>query len=508
MSEGAAMRRTDMDKAKEVLRLHHELNLSQRDISAATGCSLGTVSTVLKKANEAGIAYPIQVTSKELGSLLYPTASPTVDERPEPNLKNIHKEMQRKGVTLTLLWEEYKTEHPDGLMFTQFCKRYRQFRKQNDVYMRKIYKAGDQMMVDWAGLTMEYRDSEGFMQKAYLFVAVLPATSYIYAEPFRDMQLNSWIRGHVNALEVYGGTPRIVVPDNTKTAVIKANYYDPKLNKTYREFASHYGLAIIPARPRKPKDKAPAENAVKNVENRVIAKLRNRAFLSFDELCEAVDEEVNHLNTRPFQKMPSNREQTFLELEKEALKPLPDTRYEYAEWHTAKTAFDYHVQYQKHYYSVPYMYAGKHVEIRATLNTIEIFFNHERIAVHIREYTKRKRDITNTDHMPDNHKEIAEWTPERFISWGKKYGQAVAEYMKYLMDNRDCPEQAFKTCRGILSLIEKLESDVIDRVCVLAMEKQIYSYKYFNMLIRNAASEKPKIITHENVRGQSYYGGH
>jgi len=174
--------------------------------------------------------------------------------------------MQRKGVTLTLLWEEYKTEHPDGLMFTQFCKRYRQFRKQNDVYMRKIYKAGDQMMVDWAGLTMEYRDSEGFMQKAYLFVAVLPATSYIYAEPFRDMQLNSWIRGHVNALELYGGTPRIVVPDNTKTAVIKANYYDPKLNKTYREFASHYGLAIIPARPRKPKDKAPAENAVKNVE--------------------------------------------------------------------------------------------------------------------------------------------------------------------------------------------------------------------------------------------------
>lgn len=507
MSEGTAMRRTNMDKAKEILRLHHELELSQRAISAATGCSLGTVSNVLKKASEAGLEYPIQMTSKELGSLLYPPTNSDVNERPEPDLESIHKEMQRRGVTLTILWEEYKTEHPDGLMFTQFCQRYREFRKQNDVYMRKIYKAGDQMMVDWAGLTMEYKDSRGFCQDAYIFVSVLPASSYICAEPFRDMKLSSWIKGHVNALENYGGAPRIVVPDNTKTAVIKANYYDPELNKTYREFAKHYGLAIIPARPRKPKDKAPAENAVKIVENRVIARLRNREFLSFDELCEAVEEEVYNLNTRPFQKMPGNREQTFSEIEKAALQPLPEKGYEYAEWTTVKAAFDYHVQYQNHYYSIPYIYAGKHVEIRASLNTIEIFFNHERVSVHIREYDKHKRYTTNIEHMPDNHKEIAEWTPERFISWGKKYGESVGAYMKYLMDSRECPEQAFKTCRGILRLVEKLEPQKAEQLCVIAMQRQVWTYKYFNILLKNATASKPKIISHENVRGKRYYGG-
>ena len=210
---------------------------------------------------------------------------------------------------------------------------------------------------------------------------------------------------------------------------------------------------------------------------------------------------------RTFQKMPGSREQTFLEIEKHALQPLPNTQYEYAEWKTVQAAFDYHVQFQNHYYSIPYMYAGKHVEIRAASNTIEIFFNHERIAVHIREYDKHKRYVTNTDHMPDNHKEMVEWTPERFVSWGNKHGQSVGLYMKYLMENRECPEQAFKTCRGILRLIEKLEPQEADRLCVLAIQRQVWTYKYFNMLLNNTTANKPKIISHENVRGKNYYGG-
>jgi len=498
-----------MIKAKEILRLHHTLELSQREIAKATGCSLGTVSKVLQKAKSAGVEYPIRITNKELVSLLYPPVIATNSKlRTEPDLLFIHREMQRKGVTLTLLWEEYKSENPDGLMFTQFCQRYRSFRKQNSVYMRRIYKAGERMMVDWAGLTMEYTDTYGMKHSVYLFVADLPASSYIYTEPFRDMKLSSWIDGHVHTFEDFGGVPRIVVPDNTKTAVTKVNYYDPKLNRTYREMATHYNTAIIPARPRKPRDKAPVETAVQIIERRIIAKLRNRQFLSFDELYDAVKKELDIINSKPFQKIPSNRKDTFLEIEQKELQKLPRERYEYAEWKTAKAAFDYHVQFDKYYYSIPYIYAGKHVEIRAASRTIEIFFNHERIAVHKRTYQKSKRYITCTEHMPQKHKAVSEWTPERFISWAQKTGANAATYIRWLLESREHPEQAFKTCAGILRLASKVPKSRMEEACEFAIERNIYSYKYFDILLRNletANSAQP--IIHANVRGSHYYGG-
>ena len=228
-------------------------------------------------------------------------------------------------------------------------------------------------------------------------------------------------------LSFSAGTPRIVIPDNTKTAVTKVNYYDPKLNRTYRDMAAHYNVAIIPARPRKPRDKAPVETAVQIVERRIIAKLRNRQFLSFDELYDAVKDEIDIVNTKPFQKIPSNREDTFREIEQKELKPLPKDRYEYAEWKTLKAAFDYHIEYDRHYYSLPYIYAGKYLEIRATSRTIEIFFKHERIAAHRRNYNKSQRYTTLKEHMPPEHKAVSEWDSERFISWARKTG---AEHCK------------------------------------------------------------------------------
>ena len=498
-----------MTKAKEILRLHQALGLSQRAIAEATGCSVGTVSNVLHKAETAGIKYPIQMTDKELVSLLYsPVKETDSKQRTEPDLLYIHREMQRKGVTLTLLWEEYKAKYPDGLMFTQFCDRYRTFRKQNNVYMRKIYKAGEREMVDWAGLTMEYTDAYGTKHPVYLFVADLPASSYIYAEPFRDTKLSSWIDGHVNAFEIFGGTPRIVIPDNAKTAVTKVNYYDPKLNRTYRDMAAHYNVAIIPARPGKPRDKAPVETAVQIVERRIIAKLRNRQFLSFDELYEAVMQELEIVNTKPFQKIPSNREDTFREIEQKELKPLPKDRYEYAEWKTLKAAFDYHIEYDRHYYSLPYIYAGKHLEIRATSRTIEIFFKHERIAAHRRNYNKSQRYTTLKEHMPPEHKAVSEWDSERFISWAQKTGPNTAEFIQWLLESREHPEQAFKTCAGILRLAEKVPVQHMEEASKRAIERNVYSYKYFDILLRNLDSANAvQPIPHSNVRGSHYYGG-
>lgn len=506
------MRKIDMEKAKEILRLHQVMGLSQREIAESIGCSLGTVSNVLQKAREAGIEFPNQLSSKELGSLLYPPTKATDGAKtPEPDLAYIHKEMQRKGVTLYLLWEEYKTEHPDGLMYTQFCERYRSFRKQNDVYMRRIYKAGERVMVDWAGLTMSYSDLNGNSHEVYIFVADLPASSYLYVEPFRDVKMGSWIDGHVHAFEYYGGVTPIIVPDNCKTAVTTPGLYDPKLNKTYHEMASFYGSAIIPARSRKPQDKAPVETGVQIAERRIIAKLRNQQYLSFEELREAVFSELEVVNTAPFQKLPSNRRDTFLEMEKKTLQSLPSGRFEYAEWSTMKVAFDYHVQYKEHYYSVPYTYAGKQIEIRSTASSIEIFFEHERIAVHPRSYDKTLRYITNPDHMPEKHRAVADWSKERFESWAEKIGPETASFIRYVMEQRDHPEQAFRTCAGILRLGDTLLPAKMEEVCHEAEKRHVYSFKYFSILMKQLTDKDPqtesKVERKQNVRGRSYYGG-
>jgi transposase len=451
------------------------------------------------------------MSSKELGTVLYPPQGLDADKHyTEPDLSYLHQEMQKKGVTLTLLWEEYKQEHPDGLMFTQFCSRYREFRKRNNVYMRRIYKAGERAMVDWAGQTMSYTDETGKQQTVYLFVAVLPASSYMYAEPYRNMSLSSWISGHVNAYGYFGGVPRLTIPDNAKTAVVKADYYDPKLNRTYREMARHYGTAILPARPLKPRDKAPVETGVQIVERRIIAKLRKEHFLSFEDLRDAVDVALDELNNRPFQKLPSNRRETFLKQEKTALYPLPARRFEYAEWKSCKVAFDYHIPYDEHFYSVPFEFAGKQVEIRATVNTLEIFYEHERIASHVRQYLQKKRYNTLSDHMPSQHKAIVDWSSERFLSWASKVGPETVKYIRYILSSREHPEQAYKTCAGILRHIDKLTSEQMEQACHTAFERNVYTYKYFGFCVKSILScdSKPtSIIRHDNVRGVSYYGG-
>jgi transposase len=496
-----------MEKAKEILRLSYETGLSQRDVASATGCSLGMVCAILARVKEAGVDDPLALDTKELGSIIYPPGREADGIKAEPDLAYIDREMKKKGVTLFLLWEEYKEQHPGGFMYTQFCKKYRDFRKRTNVYLRKVYKAGERILVDWAGLAMTYSDEQGKARKAYLFVAVFPASSYLYAEPFRDMTLQSWIEAHIHALEYFGGTPRLIVPDNAKTAVSKADRHDPVLNRTYREMASHYGAAVVPARPLAPTDKAPVETGVQIVERRIIAKLRVRQFLSFAEVQEAVRTELDALNRQPFQKLPGSRLSVFLETEQHELMRLPVHRYEMAQWKKAKVNFDYHVSFGKtQYYSVPYQFAGKEVDIRATSGVIEVFFEGDRIACHQRCYDTHRRYVTDDNHMPEKHQAVTDWSPERFISWAAKSGGQTRAYIARLLEQRDHPEQAYKTCAGILRLAQNVTPEQMEQAASLALSGNAWSYRNFKALletIAEASSRSP--IQHENLRGKAYF---
>jgi len=414
--------------------------------------------------------------------------------------------MKKKGITLFLLWEEYKVKHPEGFMYSQFCAKYREYRKQNSAYLRKVYKAGEQMLVDWAGLTMKYSEGDRNEKTAYVFAAILPASSMMYAQPFPDMKMESWIEGHVNAFEYFGGVPRLLVPDNARTAVTKAGRYEAELNKAYKEMADHYGCAIVPARPHAPTDKAPVETAVQIIERRIIAKLRHAKFFSLEELTEAFNAEIEGLNNQPFQKRPGSRRSLFFSTEQHELMKLPLRRYEYAQFKQAKAGFDYHVALDKsHYYSVPYQFAGREVLIRSTLHTVEVFCEGERIACHVRSMDPHKRFITEPSHMPENHRAVADWSPERFVSWAAKTGEKTKTYIAWLLGRKEHPQQAFRTCAGILRIAATVTPQRMEEACENAMTQNIFSYAYFVKLLENRKAEKP--LVHENLRGKDYFSG-
>lgn len=324
------MRRLEMLKAREILRLKYEAGLSLREIGKACNCGKSTVSELLNRAKDAGITWPIELCDKELMSALYPPLE-SRESPPEPDMEYVFRKMKKKNVTLMLVWEEYKEKHSDGIMYTQFCDRYRKFKKQNNLSMHKEHKAGEEIEVDWAGSTMSYIDpATGEERTVYIFVSVLPASNYPFAYAYGNMKMPSWIDAHVRAFEYYGGVPKVTISDNTKTAVVTPDLVDPVLNKSYSELARHYRTTLIPARSGKPKDKAADENMVLNVSRRIIAALRNRQFFSLQEINEAIEEELVKLANRPFQKREGNRQTAFEAIDKPCLQPLPKTKYEYA----------------------------------------------------------------------------------------------------------------------------------------------------------------------------------
>lgn len=501
-----------MLKAREILRLKHDLGLSLREIGNSCNCGKSTVSEVIERAEKAKIVWPTEMSDKQLMSLLYPPVE-NKNSPPEPDMEYVFCEMKKKSVTLMLLWEEYKAKHHDGIMYTQFCERYRSFKKVNNITMHKEHKAGEEVEVDWAGQTMSFVEPEtGEIQPAYIFVAVLPASAYPFVYAYGDMKLSSWIDAHVRMYEHFGGVPRITIPDNTKTAVIKPDLVDPVLNKSYNEMAQHYRTTLVPARARKPKDKAADENMVGHVSRRIIAALRNRQFFSLHEINQAIKEELVKLIDRPFQKMAGNRLTAFQKIDKPALQPLPATKYEYSEWKETKVQFNYHVEYSGFFYSIHYSYVGRPCSVRATTKTVEFHIGNERVAAYPRNYNTFKRYTTLSEHMPEGHKAVSGWSSERFLSWADKIGPNTRELIKHILESREYPVQTYRACMGIMRLAKAHSNELMERASREALDKKTCSFKYYSIILKQLTAkvttgQAERIITHDNVRGSGAFTG-
>jgi transposase len=506
-----------MRRITEVLRLAAQ-GLSYRQIGQSVGVSASTVQGYLHRAQDAGVSWPLpnDLDFNELEARLFKRSEEEMRPgRPEPDWLDVHRERKRgKHVTLQLLHLEYKAIHPDGLGYTQFCTHYRRWLKRQDVVMRFEYVAGERMFVDYCGDTMPITDrNTGEVWQAQVFVSALGASGYLYVTASGSQDLPSWQAAHVNALEHYGGSPRAVVPDNLKSGVTKACWYDPVVNPSYLELARFYSLAILPTRPYRPRDKAAVEAAVQVAERWILAPLRKRQFFSLGELNVAIAEQLVLVNERPFRGQKISRRALFDELERAALQPLPATRYEFDEWKPAKVNIDYHVEFAERYYSVPHQLAHEAVEVRATANVVEIFHRGRRVASHVREYG-RKRFITNPDHMPASHRAHLEWTPSKIVAWGASIGPSVAELIETILTTRPHPEHGYRACLGLMQLVKRYGRDRVSAACKRALEINGASYTSVNSILKHDldrvpagadAVPAPIPIHHANLRGPAYY---
>jgi transposase len=449
-------KRLSMRKIREILRLKYYCNRSIREISQSCGMGRGTVGDYLHRAKAAGLSWPLpdELSDTCLEQQLFPsTASRTILSRFTPDFHEVHKELQsRKNVTLNLLWQEYKEQHPDGYQYSWFCHSYRDWAAHLDVVMRHEHRAGEKLFVDYTGQTVAIVDGEtGEIQKAQIFVAVLGASNFTYAEATLSQKIEDWIGSHVRAFSYIGGVPEAVVPDNLKSGVIKTCRYEPDINPTYNDLARHYQTVILPARVRKPRDKAKAEAGVLLVERWILAKLRNHTFFSLVDLNREIRKLLQVLNSHSFKKLPGTRQSWFEEIDRPALKPLPASPYELAYWKKATVHLDYHVEVEGYYYSVPHTLAKKKLDIRYTQSTVECFYSNKRVASHLRK-VPRGRHATVKEHMPLNHQKYLEWNPERFKRWAAKIGPETVILTELLLLKRTHPQQAYRTLLGVQNL--------------------------------------------------------
>lgn len=432
--------------------------------------------------------------------------------QPEPNWAYIHQELRRKHVTKILLWQEFKEQHPDGLQYSQFCEKYLGWAARLSVTMRQTHRAGEKLFVDFSGDGIDIVDPEtGECRKAKLFVAVLGASSYTYVEPVFSEDLPTWLGCHVRMLDFIGGVPEILVPDNLKSGVTRPDYYDPDINRSYADLATHYGMVVIPARVRKPRDKAKVEQAVLLAERWILAVLRHRTFYALSELREAIRPLVDKLNDRPMRRLGKSRRELFDELDRPMLRPLPPRPYEFAQWARARVHVDYHLEFDRHFYSVPYQLVGDRLDVRATETTIEIFRAGTRITSHVRN-AQRGGHTTRPEHMPKSHRDYAEWDPPRLIAWAATVGPSTAELIEEIMRRRKHAEHGFRSCLGILRLTKTYPAARIERACARAVKFRTFTSKSVTAILRNNldaedAQNEPTgpLPTHGNVRGADYY---
>ncbi len=512
-----------MRKTKEILRLRFACGCSLKEIAKSIGIGKTTVGDCLGRAKRANLIWPLpeDLTDEQLENILYKSSTTSAEKKKhqgEIDWAYINKELKRKSVTLALLWKEYKAENPQGLSYSQFCRRYGEWAQHLDVWMRQTHKLGEKLFVDYAGQTMPVviNKETGEVRDAQIFVATLGASNFTYAEAAWSQTLPDWIGSHVRAFEFFGGCVELLVPDNLLSGIHKPHLYEPELNPTYQDMAAHYGAAIIPARVRTPKDKSKVENGVQQVERRILASLRNRTFFSLGELNQEIKLLLKELNDCPFQKIPGSRLSHFQELEKPTLKSLPPTRYEFAQWKKVKAGFNYHIDIEGHHYSVPFALVKRELHVRYTTKTIEVFHQEKRVASHVRSYVAHGY-TTETSHMPKKHQKHAEWTPERITSWAKKTGEATEKLVEAIMNSRAHPQQGFRSCVGILRLVNGYGNTRVEAACARALAIGAYNFKSVESILKknleqiplppasNSPNEGTLPDTHENIRGQNYF---
>lgn len=505
-----------MRKIREVLRLKYELNLDQRQIAASCKISHVTVGKYLKRFVRSGLSWPlppemddgqiIRLLSGDDNALREPV-------RPMPDQGVMHRELRRKGVTLQLLWQEYREAYPDGYGYSQFCEHYQRWKKRLYPSLRQEYRAGERMFVDYAGQTIPIHDAAtGLITPAELFVATLGASNYTYAEATLSQQLEDWIGAHVRALEFFGGSTQLTIPDNLRSGVSRACLYDPDVNPTYQDWAAHYGTAILPARPGKARDKAKVESAVLIAERWIIAVLRHRKFFSLAELNAAIRVLLEKFNNRRFKKLPGTRAEWFRDLDAPALRALPATRYEVARWLKAGVNIDYHVQVDGHNYSVPYQLIKEKVEVRLTAATVELICRGRRVAAHARSFVKNGY-TTIPEHRPKAHQRHLEWTPGRIIAWAGTVGTHCAAVVQLIIESKPHPEQGYRSCLGLLRLTKSYGNERVEAACRRALKFQTCTYRSIKSILAAKLDAQPltqdepssSAIEHANVRGRHYY---
>jgi transposase len=507
-----------MRKIKEILRLHFDHQQGLRAIARACQVSPTTVSDYITKAEELGLdaAGVRTLADEDLYRRLFPETAVNPPKKALPDFQALQKELKKKGVTLQLLWEEYRAVHAEGYGRSQFFQLYRDFAKTLHPVLRLEHKAGDRLFVDFSGDRPAYVDkTTGEIITVELFVAVLGASSRTFAVAVPDQKSASWIKAHIQAFEYYGGLTAIVVPDNLRAGVKSACIYDPEINPVYAALAAHYQVAVLPARAYKPRDKAKAENGVLHVQRRILAALRHHTFFSLSELNAAIAEELEKLNAKPMQGVGKSRQELFVEIDRPALKPLPATRFEIYTWKKAKVNIDYHIAVDHNFYSVPYTLIHKEVEVQLTGACVEILHRGKRVASHPRSYGQGDFS-TLEQHRPHEHKKYLEWTPERMRQWGQSIGEHTATLMEAIIDSQLQPEHGFRRCLGILRLAKAYSPERLESACQLALQIGALRYQSIKSILKNNLEQAttlepepalPAPPPHDNIRGSHYYAG-
>jgi transposase len=504
-----------MRKLREFLRLHFENKLSARAIARSVTISPSTAQVYLSRIRIAGVTWPLPPeldSDAALTKLMFADGSVSKSKRAEPNWPQLHLELKKKHVTRQLLWEEYKTGQPDGYQYSAFCRHFEQWESRLQLSMRQEHRAGEKLFVDFSGDGIPVIDPKtGEVRIARLFVAVLGASSLTYVEAVSSEDLPTWVQCHVNALRFFGGSTAIWVPDNLKAGVTQPDRYEPELNPTYANLAEHYGVAVLPARVRRPRDKAKVEVGVLLAQRWIIAALRKRSFFSLEEVRAAVRPLLEKLNVRPMRRVKKSRRQLFEEIDRPALKPLPTRTYEFTEWKHVKAGINYHVEFKEHFYSVHYLLRQKQLELRATTTTVEVLSDGARVASHERDDSPNQY-TTVKEHMPRAHRDYAEWDPPRLIAWAAKVGPGTAALVEGIMSRRIYPQHGFQSCQGVLALRKTHEDSRIEAACTRAVKANAFSYKSVRAILKNGLDREALVETpdkplpkHGNIRGSDYY---